>query len=477
MYDKFIKYFLLWLTIFLFQLGIWLIRKFGEISFSQFYFHIDMGIEGLIHSDQTYFASFARKCLLVPTVIIIVIQVSFKYYKVSIVDKISKTYLSTILIMSLSLFLHKISFFEAMSSYYDYFKTRDDYFASHYTDPKQVAIQAPKKFKNLILIYVESLEETYANTNLFSHNLISSIQPTAIPNSYHFNQYEQAPATGWTIAGIVSTQCGVPLKTMTHNSVSYNESGFLKGAFCLGDILKNRGYRNIFVNGPDLTFSGLGKFLKTHGYDEAYGREEWYKENKTKDDMNDWGLYDDLLFIEAEKKLDELESHPNTPFNLTLLTIDTHGPNGYVSKHCANQHGVTKGNFEGIVECTALQLRDFIDYVQKKGYLENTLIVVFGDHLAMKNPVYTKLISEKNRHIFNIFINNSNLKKNRDEIVEFDMFPSILTALNFDIEQIKLGLGYSGFGTKINGVNSEYYTKMQEKIMGYSPRYAELWHD
>jgi phosphoglycerol transferase len=66
--------------------------------------------------------------------------------------------------------------------------------------------------------------------------------------------------------------------------------------------------------------------------------------------MNDWGLYDDMLFIEAEKKLDELESHPNTPFNLTLLTIDTHGPNGYVSKHCANQHGVTKSNFEGIVE-------------------------------------------------------------------------------------------------------------------------------
>ena len=56
------------------------------------------------------------------------------------------------------------------------------------------------------------------------------------------------------------------------------------------------------------------------------------------------------------------------------------------------------------------------------------------------------------------------------------MFPSILTALNFDIEQRKLGLGYSGFGTKINGVNSEYYTKMQEKLMGYSPRYAELWH-
>ena len=476
MTDKLIKYFLLWLTIFFIQLDIWLLRKFGVISFSQFIFHIDMGLEGLIHSDQALLASFVRKCLLVPTAIILVIQFSLKYYNLSVMEKIRKIYFSSILILSLSLFLHKMSFFEAISFYYDYVKTGEDYFALHYADPKHVSIKAPQKFKNLILIYIESLEETYSDTHLFSHNLIASIQSDTIANAYHFNQYEQAPATGWTIAGIVATQCGVPLKTMTHNSIANGESGFLNGAFCLGDILKNQGYKNIFVNGPDLTFSGLGKFLKTHGYDEAYGRAEWYKENKSKDDMNDWGLYDDLLFIEAEKQLDKLESNPNTPFNLTLLTIDTHGPNGFVSKHCANRHGVTKDNFEGIVECTALQVRDFINHIQNKGYLENTSVVIFGDHLAMKNPVYSKLINNHQRHIFNVFINNGNLKKNREEIVGFDMFPSILTVLEFDVEQGRLGLGYSGFGAKNSMVNSDYYHEMQERLLGYSPRYAELWH-
>ncbi len=478
MSDKYMKYLLLWFTIFFVQLGIWLTRKFGELSFSQFVFHVDMGVDEFVHIDQSLIGSFMRKCLLVPSAIIVAIHFFLKYQNLTILEKIKKVHFSLILILSLSVFLHRVSFFEAMSSYYTYFKTGEDYFALHYIDPKTVSIKSPQKYKNLILIYVESLEDTYSDTHLFSHNLISSIQSDAIKNSYHFDQYEQAPATNWTIAGIVSTQCGVPLKTITRNSANNGQPDFLTGAYCLGDILKHNGYKNIFINGPDLAFSGMGNFLKTHGYDEMYGRQEWYNLNKTREDMNDWGLYDDLLFIEAEKKLDELESNKNSPFNLTLLTIDTHGPKGYLSKHCATQHGVTKNNFEGIIECTALQVRDFIAYIEKKGYLDNTLVVIFGDHLAMKNPVYTKLVSKENRHIYNLFIKNSGLEKNREEIVGFDMFPSILKSLDFDIEGGKLGLGYNAFGTdsRTNEINAEYYHEMQKKLMGYSPRYAQLWH-
>jgi hypothetical protein len=39
--------------------------------------------------------------------------------------------------------------------------------------------------------------------------------------------------------------------------------------------------------------------------------------------MYDWGLYDDVLFEELQKKYNEL-SEKNEKFFLTTLTLDTH---------------------------------------------------------------------------------------------------------------------------------------------------------
>jgi phosphoglycerol transferase len=115
------------------------------------------------------------------------------------------------------------------------------------------------------------LEDTYADPELFSHNLISSIESSAVNDSYHFSSYQQAPGTGWTIAGIVSTQCGLPLRTFLRNASGDNATGFLNNAVCLGDTLADKGYLNIFMNGADLSFAGKGKFIAKHGYTQNYG--------------------------------------------------------------------------------------------------------------------------------------------------------------------------------------------------------------
>lgn len=475
MKGKIIQSLQLWLSVFFIQLGIWLLRKFGEVSFDQFVFHLDMSVEGLTHGDPKLTSSFIRNCLLVPTVIVGLFIFGLKHSLRYLPRK--TRYFSSLLLISFIFLLHKIGFFVTVNSYYYYAKTGEDYFATHYIEPKQTVISPVTKPKNLVLIYVESLEDTYEKTDLFSRNLISSIQINAVENSYHFSQFKQAPGTGWTIAGIVSTQCGLPLRTFLKNNQHDDTTGFLNNAICLGDILKANGYNNIFINNADLMFAGKGKYLSQHGYSENYKRTEWYKKNKTDKEMNDWGLYDDLLFQEAEQKLDELESHPDKPFNLTLLTVDTHPPKGFLSHHCATKHSVTENNFEGIVECTALQVKDFIQHIQNKGYLKNTAVVIFGDHLGMKNPVYKKLESTKERYIFNLFITEETLHLNRQDMNEFDMFPSILDVLRFKIEDGKLGLGYSGFREGKVKPPFERHFEMQEKLLGYSPGYAQLWQN
>ena len=435
-----------------------------------------MSLEGLTQGDPKLINSFFRNCLLVPTCFVIVIFFTFKYYSYYL-QKVNKySYFVILLFLSFLFLLYKIAFFTTANAYLDYVNTGEDYFKINYLNPSQVEITSEKKTKNLVLIYVESLEDTYADTKLFSHNLIFSIDSSVFEGSYHFSDYRQAPGTGWTIAGIVSTQCGLPLRTFLKNSSGNSGTGFLDNAICLGDILSQKGYQNVFMNGADLSFAGKGKFIARHGYTQTYGREEWYKKNKTQQDMNDWGLYDDLLFIEAQKKLDELESNPDAPFNLTLLTVDTHPPKGFLSHHCATKHGVTEDNFEGIVECTALQVKDFIDYIKNKGYLKNTTVIILGDHLGMKNPVYKKLESSQKRRIFNLFITDDKLVSNREDMTEFDMYPTILASLNFKIDEGRLGLGYSGFGSYTTKPSIDRHEEMNKKLLGYSPSYSLLWN-
>ncbi|MEK9943113.1 MAG: hypothetical protein VW771_11650, partial [Gammaproteobacteria bacterium] len=65
--------------------------------------------------------------------------------------------------------------------------------------------------KNLVYIYLESLERTYLDETLF---------PGLTPNlarlereGLSLTNLRQVPATGWTIAGMVASQCGQPLVT------------------------------------------------------------------------------------------------------------------------------------------------------------------------------------------------------------------------------------------------------------------------
>jgi phosphoglycerol transferase len=290
-----------------------------------------------------------------------------------------------------------------------------------------------------------------------------------------FKKFNQVAGTGWSIAGIVSTQCAVPLKLVTmlgNNTFGDKVSHFLPNAICLGDILSQHGYKNIYMNGSDIHFAGVGNFLEDHHYDELYGRDEWLKLGVAKEsDLLGWGLSDDVLFEQAKLKLDALMKS-DQPFNLTLFTIDTHGLSGRLNKTCMN-----KGykDFTGIVECTGVLAADLIDYADKKNWLDKMDIVVIGDHLAMQNLVSNKLSQAKNRYIFNMIISKNQQKKNTNEIVHFDMLPTILTSLGFDIEGGRLGLGYSAIGASSPQRPHNRVTEMQKRIPYESKAYQKLW--
>ena len=226
------------------------------------------------------------------------------------------------------------------------------------------------------------------------------------------------------------------------------------------------------MNGPSVTFAGVDKFLKSHGYTETYGKEEWVASNKYKDkDFNYWGLQDDDLFLEARIKLDQLIRDKNL-FNLTLLTVNTHGPDGFLSESCRRNGG---RNFTDIIKCTSAEVASFIKYIKDMGYDSNTDIVILGDHLSIPNPVIESLKSDPDRSIYNLIVTKSDFAKSREKILHFDLPPTILDLVGIKVDGGKFGLGYSAMDIADVVPPESRLEDMHRDLLNISPEYMNLW--
>ncbi len=483
---RFLTYFS---ALFLVSIANWVTSNFGKASLEQVLYHAQFGTNGLVDTDIGIIKSFVNLCLLLPltaSLLLVLLEYSIALYLVHSATHWLAKPMQVFNQRSLKVFYWFIghraplytliacfSYFAFQFSMHTFVHNQfgQDYFGEHYVNPKSVHVQAIKP-KNLVLIYVESLEDTYKNPALFGKNLL---QPLDDLKGTSFNAFKQAPGTHWTIAGITSTQCGLPLKNVSlydGNDQGEKIQSFLPNAICLGDILHDAGYYNVYMGGDALAFSGKGKFFRDHHYDEIYGKQE-LKHGLSDDEMNAWGLYDDDLFVQVKAKLKQLRAK-SQPFNLTITTIDTHGPDGHFSNYCKSR-GVTE--FKGIVTCTANQVASFVQFMQKNGYLKNTNVVILGDHLAMWNPLHKALDSAKQRHIYNRFISITPIDKNRENILHFDLFPTILELIGFQVTGGKLGLGFSAINQHMELPPASILDDMHKDLLNQSATYLNLWKE
>jgi phosphoglycerol transferase len=363
---------------------------------------------------------------------------------------------------ALALLAAQFSVFSYAAAYLD-----PDRFAQAYVQPAQVRLVQEQK-RNLVIIYAESMEASYGDRALFGRNLLA---PLDALGGRRYASYRQVPGATWTIAGMVATQCGVPLKVYSEVNVRERDAGksFLPGATCLGDVLQAHGYRSVFLGGAPLSFAGKGSFLRDHGYAEAWGAEEWEKAGVQRIERNQWGLHDLPLFERARTKLDQLHAS-GQPFNLTVLTVDTHNPSGMLSPDCRRRGAA---DFFGIVACSAGQIAEFVEFVRSRGYLKDTTVVIIGDHLAVPNPAYEKLLQRgPTRSIFNLFLGDGLPPANTDELIPFDLFPTLVELAGIRVEGDRLGLGYSAVGA-IDTPRPDLASRAQP--VGVSAAYDRLW--
>jgi phosphoglycerol transferase len=189
------------------------------------------------------------------------------------------------------------------------------------------------------------------------------------------------------------------------------------------------------------------------------------------EDMNYWGLHDEDLFIEARKELKRLKNL-GKPFNLTILTLNMHNPKGFMSKVCKAQDGK---NFEDIVGCSARSVANFVSDLQKEGYLQDTNVVILGDHLSMPNDVYKKLRQKGEGYIYNKWITEDAFNPKHEEILHFDIAPTVLDFIGVRIKEGRFGMGYSVLSDASQTIQPNRIEDTKKRLLERSQFYYAFW--
>jgi phosphoglycerol transferase len=273
-------------------------------------------------------------------------------------------------------------------------------FQENYRRPYIKSSSNKNKNKNIIVIYAESLERTYFDETVFP-GLINGLRELESVSTY-FTNIQQVDGTGWTVAGMTASQCGIPLVTPSHGNSMSGMDQFLSSAVCIGDLLNEKGYQLNYLGGSSLDFAGKGKLYKTHGFSVVLGREELVPKLEDQSYKTGWGLYDDSLFGFLYSRFIEL-SEIGDKFGLFTLTLDTHHPNGHPSKSCADIKYKDGSNaILNSVACSDHLISNFIKKIITSPYADETIVVLVSDHLAMKNTASDLLQKQERKNLFMI---------------------------------------------------------------------------
>ncbi len=306
---------------------------------------------------------------------------------------------------------------------------------------KPEIVREPRVRKNLIYIYMESLERSFADRTRFGaiYDDIAALESKGVS----FLGVREITGTNWSIAGMVASQCGVPILPvgLNVNDATADRESFMKDITCLGDLLDRRGYKLSFIHGLKTNFMQFGNYYNTHGFDFIAG-EDYYR-GQFEAAREDWGLPDDVLFDLSLQRIRAL-TRRGTPYAHFVSTMTAHFPNGKPTANCRkNLPNEEHKQLFYAVRCLGYLVRDFYDALDREGLLENTIVVLGSDHLMPTIERFTQGVDRQNTLII--------LDKDRQPATlhrhgsMIDVYPTLLEALGYEIKDRRAGLGVSLF--------------------------------
>ena len=239
--------------------------------------------------------------------------------------------------------------------------TDSTFIQTHYVKPENNILRFPEQKRNLIYIILESMESTYAEPTAGE-----TIKACYIPelkslaeNNVNFSHTDGLggalpfPGTTWTAAAMVAQTSGVVIKVSLKADTYGAGDVFLPGVTSIGQFLDEQGYNQVLLLGSNAEFHGREIYFTEHGNYSILDTDALKAADRLPEDYEKWwGFEDKKLFSYAKEELTRLAA-AGTPFNLTMLTADTHFPDGCQCDLCGDDYEEPYAN---VLTCSSYRL-------------------------------------------------------------------------------------------------------------------------
>ena len=241
--------------------------------------------------------------------------------------------------------------------------------------------------KNVIVIHAESLQTFTLDMEFEGKKVAPNLSKLAQESLYFSNFYAQIG-----VGTSSDTEFTFATSLLPSNNGTVFVNYYNNKYITIQNLLKNKGYYVFSMHGNVGDFWNREAMHTNMGYDKFYSKSSF-----TIDEEYGLGLSDKSFFHQVVPMIKEIDETVNTPYYGTLITLTNHTPwrdanlySDYKVTKTININGETItrdylenkaiGNYLKSVNYMDKVIGKFINDMDREGLLENTVIVIYGDH-------------------------------------------------------------------------------------------------
>lgn len=243
--------------------------------------------------------------------------------------------------------------------------------------------------KNVIAIHAESLQN-FALGLTFEGREVTPNLNKIIKNSLYFNNFYAQVGVGTSSDSEFTYASSLLPSNNGTVFVNYYNNKFVT----IQNLLNNKGYYVFSMHGNEGDFWNRNTMHQNMGYDKYYSKSSF-----TIDEEYGLGLSDESFFRQAVPMIKDIVENIGEPYYGTLITLTNHTPWGETDKFSDYKttwtveidgkmvtrdylEGKTLGNYIKSINYMDKAIGQFFNNMEKEGLLDNTVIVIYGDHDA-----------------------------------------------------------------------------------------------
>lgn len=245
--------------------------------------------------------------------------------------------------------------------------------------------------KNVIVIHAESLQNFVINKKINGKEITPNLNKL-INKSLYFNNFYALDSVGTSS----DSEFTFSTSLLPTNNGTVFINYWNRKYESIQKKFNDAGYYTFSMHANNGTFWNRNIMYNSLGYQKFYN----YESDYTIDEIIGLGLSDESFFRQSLTKLKEINEKGQN-FYGTLITLSNHTPftnegkdlsNFDVSSYHYDKNGklITDNYLEGTILGSYIKsvhyadkaLGEFIDGLEKEGLLENTVLIIYGDHDA-----------------------------------------------------------------------------------------------